>query len=110
LREQEHPGGGRFNWLILIAFAAVAIVNGVVVALGVESCGIGQSALQKPADDAGASARDNGESADLAAHGGKRLPGPTFVPPPAVVATVQRFSHCQAPSGSRESIVSDRRA
>ena len=44
LLEQEHPGGGRFNRLILIAFAAVAIVSGVVVALGVESSGIGQSA------------------------------------------------------------------
>ena len=33
--------GGRFNRLILIAFAVVAIVSGVVVALGVESSGIG---------------------------------------------------------------------
>ena len=87
--EQEHSGGGRFNRLILITFAVVAIVSGVVVALGVESSGIGQSALQKPADDPGASARDNGEIADLAANGGKRLAAPTFVPPPAVVATVQ---------------------
>jgi hypothetical protein len=45
LLEQEHPGGGRFNRLILIAFAAVAIVSGVVVALGVESSGIGQSGV-----------------------------------------------------------------
>ena len=89
LLEQEHSGGGRFNRLILITFAVVAIVSGVVVALGVESSGIGQSALQKPADDPGASARDNGEIADLAANGGKRLAAPTFVPPPAVVATVQ---------------------
>ena len=89
LLEQEHSGGGRFNRLILITFAVVAIVSGVVVALGVESSGIGQSALQKPADDPGASARDNGEIADLAANGGKRLAAPTFVPPPAVVAPVQ---------------------
>ncbi len=48
LLEPEHPGGGRFNRLILIAFVAVAIVSGVVVALGVESSGIGRSAaLQK---------------------------------------------------------------
>ena len=47
LLEQEHPGGGRFNRLILIAFAAVAIVSGVVVALGVESSGIGQSAVYR---------------------------------------------------------------
>jgi type IV secretory pathway VirB10-like protein len=90
LLEQEHPGGGRFNRLILITFAVVAIVSGVVVALGVESSGIGQSAgVQKAGEDPGASARDNGEIADLAANGGKRLAAPTFVPPPAVVATVQ---------------------
>ncbi len=90
LLEQEHPGGGRFNRLILIAFAAVAIVSGVVVALGVESSGIGQSAgVQKAGEDPGASARNSGEIADLAAHGGKPLAAPTFVPPPAVVATVQ---------------------
>jgi type IV secretory pathway VirB10-like protein len=89
LLDQEHPGGGRFNRLILITFAVVAIVSGVVVALGVESSGIGQSALKKPADDPGASARDNGEIADLAANGGKRIAAPTFVPPPAVVANVQ---------------------
>ena len=80
--EQEHPGGGRFNRLILIAFAAVAIVSGVVVVLGVESSGSGQSALQKPTGDPGASARNNGEIADLAAHGDRALAAPTFVPPP----------------------------
>jgi type IV secretory pathway VirB10-like protein len=89
LLELEHPGGGRFNRLILIAFVAVAIVSGVVVALGVESSGTGQSAVQKPTDDPGASARDNGEIADLAAHGGRAVAAPTFVPPPAVVASVQ---------------------
>ena len=89
LLEQEHPGGGRFNRLILIAFAAVAIVSGVVVALGVESSGSGQSALQKPADDPGALARNSGEVADLAAHGGRAPAAPTFVPPPAVIPAVQ---------------------
>jgi type IV secretion system protein VirB10 len=90
LLEQEHAGGGRFNRLILITFAVVAIVSGVVVALGVESSGIGQSAgVQKAGEDPGASARNNGEIADLAANGGKRPAAPTFVPPPAVVATVQ---------------------
>ena len=89
LLKQEHPGGGRFNRLILIAFAAVAIVSGGVVALGVESSGSGQSALQKPADDPGASARNDGEIADLAAHGDRAPTVPTFVPPPAVVAPAQ---------------------
>jgi hypothetical protein len=90
LEQEEHPGGGRFNRRILITFAAVAIVSGVVVALGVESSGIGQSAgLQKLAEDPGASARNGGEVADLAAHGGKQFAAPTFVPPPAVVATAQ---------------------
>jgi type F conjugative transfer system protein TrbI len=90
LLKPEHPGGGRFNRLILIAFASVAVVSGVVVALGVESSGIGQSAgVQKAGEDPGASARNNGEIADLAAHGGKPFAAPTFVPPSAVVATVQ---------------------
>lgn len=90
LLEPDHPAGGRFNRLILITFAAVAIVSGVVVALGVESSGIGQNAgLQKADEDPGASARNSGEIADLAAHGGKPLAAPTFVPPPAVIATVQ---------------------
>jgi type IV secretory pathway VirB10-like protein len=90
LLDQEHPGGGRFNRLILITFAVVAIVSGVVVALGVESSGIGQSAgVQKAGEDSGASARNNGEIADLAAHGGKPLAAPAFVAPPVVVATVQ---------------------
>ncbi len=90
LLEQEHSGGGRFNRLILITFAFVAIVSGVVVALGVESSGIGQSAgVQKAGEDPGASARNNGEIADLAAHGGKPLAAPAFVPPPVVVATAQ---------------------
>ena len=93
LLEQEHPGGGRFNRLILIAFAAVAIVSGIVVALGVESSGSGQSALQKGSEDPGASARNSGEIADLAAHGGKPLATPAFVPPPVVVPTIQ--SHIQ---------------
>jgi type IV secretory pathway VirB10-like protein len=98
LLEPEHPGGGRFNRLILIAFAAVAIVSGIVVALGVESSGIGQSAgLQKAGEDPGASARNSGEIADLAAHGGKPLAAPTFVPPPAVVASAQAPIQ-QAPS------------
>jgi len=90
LLEPEHPGGGRFNRLILIAFAAVAIVSGIVVALGVESSGIGQSAgLRRAGEDPGASARNSGEIADLAAHGGKPLAAPAFVPPPALVPAVQ---------------------
>ncbi|HLW69296.1 MAG TPA: TrbI/VirB10 family protein [Candidatus Binataceae bacterium] len=89
LLDQEHPGGGRFNRLILITFAVVAIVSGVVVALGVESSRFGTSGVQKQVDDPGASARNSGEIADLAAHGGKPLAAPAFVPPPVVVATAQ---------------------
>jgi hypothetical protein len=98
LLEQEHPGGGRFNRLILIAFAAAAIVSGVMVALGVESSGSGQSAgLEKAGEDPGASARNNGEIADLAAHGGRPPAAPTFVPPPAVVAPAQTPMQQAAP-------------
>jgi type IV secretory pathway VirB10-like protein len=89
LLEQEHPGGGRFNRLILIAFAAVAIVSGIVVALGVESSGIGHSSLPKASEDPGAAARNSGEIADLAAHRGMPLAAPVFVPPPTVIPRTQ---------------------
>jgi type IV secretory pathway VirB10-like protein len=88
-QDYEQLGGGRFNRLILIAFAVVAIASGMVAALGVESSRTGQSALQKASEDPGASARNKGEIADLVAHGGKPLAAPTFVPPPAVVRTTQ---------------------
>ena len=89
LLEQEHPGGGRFNRLILIAFAAVAIVSGVVVALGVESSGSGQSALA----EAGRRSRSIGtqQRRDRGPCRAWRqgTAAPTFVPPPAVIPTVQ---------------------
>jgi type IV secretory pathway VirB10-like protein len=71
--DYEQLGGGRFNRLLIVAFVTVAIVGGVVLALGVQSTESGHgSAAQKTADDQGASARDRGEVEDLAANGARR--------------------------------------
>jgi type IV secretory pathway VirB10-like protein len=67
---EETFGGGRFNRLLGIVAMAVAVIGGVVLALGVERSGISQSAaMQKLIDDPNAESRDRGEVADLEANG-----------------------------------------
>jgi type IV secretory pathway VirB10-like protein len=84
--ELEHPGGGRFNRLLLIGFVVVAVVAGVVAAQGIRSSGVtAQGAgAEQSADDTGATARNKGEIEDLAAHGVHVHAVATFVPPPAM--------------------------
>ena len=80
-QEQEHLGGGRFNRLLGVVFVAVAMVGGVVLALGVQSSGTSESsASQKLANDPGSAARDRGEIEDLAAHGSVPHAAPTVMP------------------------------
>jgi type IV secretory pathway VirB10-like protein len=68
--EEERLGGGRFNRLLGIVAMAVAVIGGVVLALGVERSGITQSgAVQKLIDDPNAESRDRGEVANLEANG-----------------------------------------
>jgi len=89
-QEQEHLGGGRFNRLLGVIVVAVAMLGGIVIALGVQSSGTSQdAAVKKAIDDAGSDARDRGEVADLAAHGAEPHPAPSFVPTPAIIARVQ---------------------
>jgi type IV secretory pathway VirB10-like protein len=101
-QEQEHLGGGRFNRLLGVIVVAVAMLGGIVIALGVQSSGTSQdTTVKKAIDDASSDARDRGEVADLAAHGAEPHPAPSFVPTPAVIATVQapiRRSAPQPPS------------
>jgi hypothetical protein len=79
--QQEHSGGGRFNRRLGVTFISVAMLGGVVLALGVRSSGTSQNtAAQKAADDPGAAAWDRGEIEDLAAHGIDRYPAASFVP------------------------------
>ncbi|HZP45660.1 MAG TPA: TrbI/VirB10 family protein [Candidatus Binataceae bacterium] len=89
-QEQEQLGGGRFNRLLGVIVVAVAMLGGIVIALGVQSSGTSQdAAVKKAIDDAGSEARDRGEVADLAAHGAEPHPAPSFALPPAIVSTVQ---------------------
>ncbi len=92
---EEHPDGGRFNRLLGVTFVSVAMLGGVLLALGVQSSGTSQdAAVQRAIDDPGAAARDRGEIEDLAAHGVERNSAPSFAPTPAIIAAVQKpFEH-----------------
>lgn len=97
--ELEHPGGGRFNRRLLIGFAAVAVIAGVVAAQGIRSSGvIAQSAgAQQATDDARPTARNKSVVEDLAAHGAHAHAMATFVPPPAVMTPKTQASVQHAP-------------
>jgi len=83
-REEEHPGGGRFNRLLLFVIAAIAIIVGVVAAQGIRSAGVpSQGAGTQPADDGADAARNKAKVEELAAGSGPREPVATMAPPPA---------------------------
>jgi type IV secretion system protein VirB10 len=68
--EEETFGGGRFNHLLGIVAMTVAVIGGVVLALGVEHSGVNQiGSVPKLIDDPNAESRDRGEVADLEANG-----------------------------------------
>jgi type IV secretory pathway VirB10-like protein len=67
LRE-EHPGGGRFNQLLLIAIVTAAMIAGVVAALGIHSAGVPRQNVSSPlVDESADAARNKAEVEDLAA-------------------------------------------
>jgi len=89
-QEQEHLGGGRFNRLPGVVFVAVAMLGGVLLALGVQSSGTGQSAAtQGLGDDPNSAARNSGEIADLVTHGAAPHSAPSFVPVMPVAPAMQ---------------------
>jgi type IV secretory pathway VirB10-like protein len=88
-REEEHPGGGRFNRLLLIVIAAIAMIVGVVAAQGIRSAGVpAQSASTQPADDGADAARNKAKVEELAAGSGPREPVASVASPP--VATLPK--------------------
>ena len=88
--QQDHLGGGRFNRVLGLLVIAVAMIGGIALALGVESSGKSEeAAVQKALDDTGSAARDRGEVEDLAAHGMRPRPAPSYVATPAVITNVQ---------------------
>lgn len=83
-REEEHPGGGRFNRLLLILIVAIAMIVGVVAAQGIRSAGApAQNVGAQPADDGADSARNKAEVEELAAGSVHREPPATVMPGPA---------------------------
>jgi type IV secretory pathway VirB10-like protein len=97
-QETGHPGGGRFNRLLGITFVAVAMLGGVLLALGVQSSGIGgNAASQKLVDDPNSAARNSGEIADLAAHGAVPHSAPSFAPVGPVLPVIQTPAQPAAP-------------
>jgi type IV secretory pathway VirB10-like protein len=98
--EQEHGplGGGRFNRRLGVLVIGVAMIGGVAIALGVQSSGTrSDAAVQKAGADPGAAARNRGEVEDLAAHGMRPHPAPSYVAAPAVIANVQMRTQHSAP-------------
>jgi len=75
-REEEHPGGGRFNRLLLFVIAAIAIIVGVVAAQGIRSAGVpSQGAGTQPADDGADAAGRRKRSARAGCHSGAAAGG-----------------------------------
>src|SRR5260370_20459995 len=98
-RKEEHPGGGRFNRLLLILIVAIAMTVGVVAAQGIRSAGApAQSVGTQPADDGADSARNKAEVEELAAGSFHREPPATgMMPPAATLPKVQAQVEQRAP-------------
>ncbi len=80
---EEHPGGGRFNRLLVFVVAGIAMIVGVVVVQGIRSAGVTTPSSATQATDSGAdTARNKAEVDDLAA-GAVRPKSPAVVIPPA---------------------------
>ncbi|MGO9605807.1 MAG: TrbI/VirB10 family protein [Candidatus Binataceae bacterium] len=91
--QEEHPGGGRFNRLLLILFVGIAIIVGVVAAEGIRSAGTSvPSASARPADDAADAARTKAKVEDLAAGSVRSAPPPLLSVPPPQPQTEQHAS------------------
>jgi type IV secretory pathway VirB10-like protein len=98
-REEEHPGGGRFNRLLLIVIVAIAMIVGVVTAQGIRSAGVpAQSANAQPADDGADAARNKAKVEELAAASAPRaLVAAVALPPVATLPTAQAQVEQRAP-------------
>lgn len=85
-QEQEHPGGGRFNRLLLVVVVARAMIVGVVAAQGIRSAGVSSQSVSSRAPDDGMDAsRNKAEVEELAASGARReTPATTLAPLPAI--------------------------
>ena len=82
-QSDEHPGGERFNRLLLIAGALAAMVAGIVLAEGIRTAGAPPQATASALTEGGADeARNRAQVEDLAA-AGARAATPAVVTAPA---------------------------
>jgi type IV secretory pathway VirB10-like protein len=84
---EEHPGGGRFNHLLLVVVVGIAMIVGVVAAEGIRSAGVSTpSASTQGADEGSDAARNKAEVDELAAGATRSTVPPAVVIPPAAPA------------------------
>ena len=80
---EEHPGGGRFNRLLVFVVAGISMIVGVVVVQGIRSAGVTAPGSATQATDSGADAVRNKVEVDELAAGAVRPKSPAVVIPPA---------------------------
>src|SRR6266851_957600 len=80
---EEHPGGGRFNRLLVFVVAGIAMIVGVVVVQGIRSAGVTTPSSATQAMDSGADTARNKAEVDELAAGAVRPKSPAVVIPPA---------------------------
>jgi len=80
---EEHPGGGRFNRLLVFVVAGISMIVGVVVVQGIRSAGVTAPSSATQAADSGADAARNKAEVDDLAAGAVRPKSPAVVIPPA---------------------------
>jgi hypothetical protein len=87
---EEHPGGGRFNRLLLVVVIGVAMVVGAVAIEGIRSAGVSAPSTRTQAADDGADvARNKAEIDALAAGTTRPKPLAVVVPPGVAMPSVQ---------------------
>src|SRR5229473_2961875 len=87
---EEHPGGGRFNRLLVFVVAGIAMMVGVVVVQGIRSAGVTAPGSATQATDSGADAARNKVEVDELAAGAVRPKSPAASMPNVQSQVVQR--------------------
>jgi type IV secretory pathway VirB10-like protein len=88
--DEEHPGGGRFNHLLLVVVVGIAMIVGAVAAEGIRSAGVrAPSTGTQAADDGAGVARNKAEVDDLAAGVTRPKPPAVVIPPAATMPRLQ---------------------
>jgi len=89
-RHEEHPGGGRFNHLLLIVVVGIAMIVGIVAMQGIRSAGVTvPSTGAQPTDDGVDAARDKAEVDELAAGASRPSAAAMVIPPAPAMPRVQ---------------------